>query len=137
MCAASKWRHTNPAGEYVGIASGATAYAGGGLSALTIADPGTDPTPGEAFVVTVTMAAASLKFLKAIAAATDGSAAPKCILADDADATSADIGAPAYFEGEFAHEKLTYGAGHTATTVEQAFRDADAQIYLRSIGAAA
>ncbi len=56
---ASKWRHTDPDGKYVGIATGNTAYAGGGLSALTITDTGTDPVPGEAFDVVVTMAAAS------------------------------------------------------------------------------
>ncbi|MCR6673237.1 head decoration protein [Devosia ginsengisoli] len=51
--AASKWRHTDPAGEVVGIASGNTEYSGGGLSALTITDAGTDPEAGETFTVTV------------------------------------------------------------------------------------
>jgi hypothetical protein len=50
----SKWRHTDPDGDFVGIATGNTAYAGGGLSGLTITDAGTDPTAGEAFSVTVT-----------------------------------------------------------------------------------
>lgn len=52
--AASKWEHYDPDGRFVGIVTGATEYAGGGLSGLTIADPGTDPVAGEAFNVTVT-----------------------------------------------------------------------------------
>ncbi len=57
--AASRWRHTDPDGVFVGVAVAGTPYAGGGLSALTIADAAADPTVGEAFTVTVTTAAAS------------------------------------------------------------------------------
>ena len=60
--ALSKWRHTDPDGVFVGVATAGTAYEGGGLSALTITDAGTDPVAGEAFAVTVTSAAASLKY---------------------------------------------------------------------------
>ncbi|MBX3480092.1 MAG: head decoration protein [Caulobacter sp.] len=56
---ASKWRHTDPDGVVIGVATAGSAYAGGGLSGLTITDSGTDPTAGEAFDVTVTTAAAS------------------------------------------------------------------------------
>lgn len=56
--AASRWRHEDPDGLLIGTAIAGTAYAGGGLSALTITDSGTDPTPGETFVVTVTEPAA-------------------------------------------------------------------------------
>lgn len=52
--AASKWRHEDPDGIPIGVATAGTAYAGGGLSALTITDTATDPSPGEVFVVPVT-----------------------------------------------------------------------------------
>lgn len=135
--AASKWNHIDPDGEVVGEASGDTAYAGGGLSALTIADAGTDPVAGETFIVTVTTAAASGKAKLSLTAGVDGSEEPDCILAVDVDATSADIAAPAYEEGQFASEKLTYGTGHSATTVEAAMRAKNKSIYLKSIGAVA
>ena len=134
--ATGKWNHYDPDGELVGVATTGTEYVGGGLT-LTIADSGTDPAVGEALKVTVTSAAASNKWKKAVAAAIDGSATPRAILADDADATSADVPAPLYLEGEFAHEMLTYGAGHTAASVEAAFRANSQPIYLKSIGAVA
>lgn len=133
----SKWNHIDPDGELVGVATGNTAYASGGLSGLTITDAGTDPVAGEAFTVTVTAAAASGKALKSLGAAIDGSQTPDCILAADVDATAADVAAPAYEGGQFASEELTYGTGHTAATVEAAFRAASKAIYLKSIGAVA
>lgn len=133
----SKWNHFDPDGELVGVATGNTAYTGGGLSGLTITDSGTDPVVGEAFNVTVTAAAASGKAILSLAAAVDGSQTPDCILAADVDATDADVAAPAYEAGQFASEKLTYGTGHSATTVEAAFRAAGKAIYLKSIGAVA
>ena len=69
---ASKWRHTDPDGEFVGIATGNTAYAGGGLSGLTITDSGTDPVAGEAFEVTVTGAAGSGRIVMHDPEATNG-----------------------------------------------------------------
>lgn len=134
---ASKWEHTDPDGEVVGTASGNTAYAGGGLSGLTITDAGTDPVVGETFTVTVSAATASGKAKKSATAAVDGSEEPDCILAVAVDATSGDVQAPAYEEGQFAAEMLTYGTGHTATTVEAAFRAKNKAIYLKSIGAVA
>lgn len=77
------------------------------------------------------------KHILSASAASDGSQTPKCILAEDVDATDDDVVGPAYFSGEFAQEELTYGTGHTATTVEAAFRAASAPLYLKSIGPAA
>lgn len=99
------------------------------------ADVGADFIVGDGFDITV--AAGSGKWKKAVAAAVDGSATPKAILAEDLDATAADVVGPAYREGEFAHEMLTYGAGHTAVTVEAAFRANAQPIYLKSIGVVA
>jgi hypothetical protein len=71
---ASRWRHTDPDGKFVGVAAAAIAYAGGGLSVLTITDAAADPTPGEAFTVTVIAAAASGRYVRVAPAALDGSA---------------------------------------------------------------
>ena len=68
----SRWRHTDPNGKVIGVAIAGTAYAGGGLSGLTITDTGTDPTVGEAFAVTVAAAAASGKYVPYDPTAIDG-----------------------------------------------------------------
>lgn len=49
---AAKWRHFDPDGNVVGIATSTVEYTGGGLT-FTIADPGTDPVAGDEFIVTV------------------------------------------------------------------------------------
>jgi len=56
------------------------------------------------------------------------------VLAADSDATVADVATVAYFEGEFAFEKMTVDASWTAATLEAAFRQADAPIFIRSLG---
>lgn len=83
------------------------------------------------------MVTASKKYVLSLTAAVDGSQTPVGILAVDCDASGGDKVAPIYFEGEFASEKLTYGTGHTKTTVRDAFRAAAAPIYLRDIGTVA
>lgn len=87
---ASKWQHIDPDGEHVGVATGNTAYAGGGLSGLTITDASTDPVVGETFTVTVSEAAASGKYKEYNPANTDGSEVPDGILYAAVDATGAD-----------------------------------------------
>lgn len=93
--AASRWRHTDPAGKFIGVAIAGTAYAGGGLSALTITDAGADPTAGEAFTVTVTEADPSERFVAVAPAALDGTATAVAI----------------------AYAPVTTGAGETAQIV--------------------
>ena len=88
---ASKWEHTDPEGEIVGIATGNTEYAGGGLSGLTITDAGTDPTAGEAFDVTVTEAEASNKYTQFDQDATNGSQHAAAVLYAPATASEADV----------------------------------------------
>jgi len=87
---ASKWQHTDPDGDYVGVATGDTAYTGGGLT-LTIADAGTDPTPGEAFIVTVTAAAGDGYYTPLDLAAVDGSSNAVAVLLIAANAAAADV----------------------------------------------
>jgi len=87
---ASKWAHEDPDGEQVGVATGNTAYSGGGLSGLTITDASTDPVVGETFTVTVTEAEPSGKYVPYDQDGTNGSQFAKGILYDEVDATSAD-----------------------------------------------
>jgi hypothetical protein len=111
---ASKWRHVDPNGELVGVATGNTAYAGGGLSALTITDAGTDPVVGETFTVTVTAAAASGKYKIIAPAAIDGTQHAAAILYGYAEAASADADAVAHVrDSEHNADILTWSAGIT------------------------
>lgn len=73
------------------------------------------------------------KFLLSLAAASDGSQAPGAILAIDCNATGGDKQAKAYFTGEFNEAQLTIGAGHTAASVEAAFRAAAAAIAIHKL----
>lgn len=65
---------------------------------------------------------ASDKYILSLSAAGDGSNTPVMVLAEDVDATAADVVAPAYFSGEFADDQLTYGTGHDADTVDASWR---------------
>lgn len=114
--AASRWRHTDPDGKFIGVAIAATAYAGGGLSALTITDSGTDPTAGEAFTVTVTTAAASKKWVPYDPTAIDGrQTAAGVFWSEYVDATLADKKAAATTRGpsKIQINELIWGANVT------------------------
>lgn len=73
------------------------------------------------------------KFLLSAAASDDGSEVPSAVLAIDCDASGGDKSTQAYFTGEFNNAKLTYGAGHSAATVNAAFRDAAAPMFVRTL----
>lgn len=60
----------------------------------------------------------------------DGSQIPDAILLHEADATTGDIKAHAYFTGEFNSHVLNLGAGHTLETITQSFRGRS--IFIRS-----
>lgn len=63
-------------------------------------------------------------------ASNDGSEVPHCILAEDVPAVGgADVTAMAYTGGEFLASQLTLGAGHTAASIKEVFRDKG--VYLR------
>jgi hypothetical protein len=85
-----------------------------------LTDGSTDFIVGDGFDVTI--AAGSGKWTLAVAAAVDGSAKAKRILAKAVDASGGDKKAPVYCTGEFAKNKLSFGAGHSATTVEADLR---------------
>ena len=67
-----------------------------------------------------------------LSASSDGSQTPYGILAYAVDASAADQTAQVYVSGEFDGAKLVYGTGHTAATVEAAFRAKAAPLYIRS-----
>lgn len=99
---------------------------------FSIADGDPDFALGDGFDITI--AAGSGKYKLAVAAAVDGSAVAKRILAVAVDATSADKNAPVYMTGEFRKNMLTFGSGHTAATVRTALEAHN--IYIReSVGA--
>ncbi len=120
----------DPDGVNVGRAFAGTAFVG--PVNFTIADGATDFVAGDSFNVTV--AAGTGQYRLAVAAATDGSATPKRILARATDASAAAKKCPVYMTGEFARNQLVFGAGHSATTVEAALRAEN--IYLRDVVAA-
>jgi hypothetical protein len=66
---------------------------------------------------------ADKKYIKSVAAATDGSQVVDAILAQDVDATSADVEAIIYIAGAFDQEKLILGAGHTLGSIDAVCRD--------------
>jgi len=74
---------------------------------------------------------ASDKYTLSLSASNDGSQAPGLVLAIDADASGGDLVTAAYASGAFDSTKLTLGAGHTAASVEAAFRKEGAPLYVR------
>jgi hypothetical protein len=64
------------------------------------------------------------KYVLSASAAVDGSQTPVAILAEDANATAADVVTVAYLTGEFNTAALTLGAGHTIASITAALRDA-------------
>lgn len=59
-----------------------------------------------------------------LAAASDGSEVPYAILAEDTDASAGDKVCTVYLAGEFNPNVMTFGTGHTASSVKDALRDA-------------
>lgn len=65
---------------------------------------------------------ADKKYIKSLAAATDGSEEPDAILGEAVDATAADVEAIVYIAGEVDQDKLILGAGHTLGSIDAVFR---------------
>jgi hypothetical protein len=64
-------------------------------------------------------------------AAVDGSQNPTCILAEDVDATAADVNAPVYLSGAFNQSAVIFGGADTAATHRVALRNLN--IYLKTV----
>lgn len=107
----------DPSGIEIGKATVAVAFTG--QVNFTIADA-TDFVAGDAFSITVS--AATEKYLLSLLAATDGSQRPDAVLAVDCDASAADAEALVYVRGTFAESALTFGTGHTADSVREGLR---------------
>lgn len=75
---------------------------------------------------------ASDKYQMSLSAAGDGSEAPVLVLAEDIDTTGGDAVAPVFGSGEFAADKMTFGTGHDADTVEAAWRVAGLPMAVRT-----
>ena len=65
---------------------------------------------------------ASGKYILSLSAAEDGSEVPVGVLAEDTDASAADVSTPAYVRGDFDENEITFGTGHTAASVREDLR---------------
>lgn len=63
------------------------------------------------------------KYTLSLSASSDGSQVPAAILAETTDASGADKVTVAYMGGVFDENALTYGTGHTKSSVREALRD--------------
>jgi hypothetical protein len=100
-----------------GYAAGA--YADAEIN-FTFTAGGTPMVAGDTF--TIPVAAGSLAYKLAAAAAVDGSATPAAILADTADASGGDVTGSIYLSGEFNQRALVLGAGITTAGAKAALR---------------
>jgi hypothetical protein len=73
-------------------------------------------------------------FLWSKAGATDGSQNPVAILAADADPTNGPITVPAYFDGEFAFERMVVDASWTFAAIDANLQNNQPGIYVRQLG---
>lgn len=76
---------------------------------------------------------ASGKYILSASAASDGSQTPVAILTTDAAVDAADAEAIILLTGEVDGAKLNFGAGHTAASVEAAFRAAGRSLFIRNV----
>ena len=103
---ATEFALVNPLGITVGDATVGTAFAG--EIGFTLTAGATAFVAGDSFTLTVSDAVGV--FVLCVKTATDGSASPVAILADDVTATSS-VTAGAYVAGEFSAASLTYDSG--------------------------
>lgn len=76
---------------------------------------------------------ASGKYTLSLSTANDGSQTPVAIAAHAIEASGADGTGAAFFMGTFDGAKLTYGASHTAATVDTAFAVAGAPLFVKTL----
>lgn len=107
-----------PDGTIDGVGVVGTAY-NGQLNG-TLADGSNDWLAGDYIPIVVSYAASKYKL--SASASTDGSQTPDFILAQDADATSADVEALVYETGKFNWSGLTVGAGITLAAIREGLR---------------
>jgi len=74
------------------------------------------------------------KYIPSVKTAADGSQVPTHVLTFDVDASAADVRVKAYETGEFAGEVMSIDASWTIQTLDDAFRIAGRDIFIRSVG---
>lgn len=109
-----------PDGTVDGVGTVAVAY-NGQLNG-TLADGSADWVVGDVIPIVVSYDMSAVKYLKSLAAATDGSQVPCMVLAQDCDATSADKEAIFYETGQLVGSGLTLGTGHTIASIREGMR---------------
>lgn len=77
------------------------------------------------------------KYIPSVKTATDGSQLPTHILTFDVDAGAADQRVKAYETGEFAGEVMPIDASWSIQTLDDAFRIAGRDVFIRSVGTVA
>ena len=140
MTAATTFRVTDPSGDELVTGGTGVAYASLALS-FTLTAGGTPFIAGDAFNITVTEGAALGTWIKAAAAALDGSQQPRnwALLASDIDTSPTGYnantaGVAIYLAGEFDGTQMVFGTGLTAAIVKEAFREIQSALYIK-IGA--
>lgn len=90
------------------------------ISAI-VNDGSTDFVAGDLFTVTVTAGAKDLNMVDS--SVSDGSQTPYGVLAEDIDASVANVKATVYLEGQFVESQLIFGGADTLETHRAAMRD--------------
>lgn len=103
-----------------GVGVAGSAY-NGGIN-FTYTAGGTADVEDDHIPIAVVRDTTGLKYIKSIAAATDGSQIPAFALAQDADASAGDVEAIAYETGQMVGSALTLGAGHTIASIREGLR---------------
>lgn len=114
------YKVVRPDGTVDGIGTVAVAY--NGQINGTLADGANDWVVGDVIPITVSYDMSAVGYKKSASAATDGSQTPYLVLAQDADASGADLEAIAYETGVFAAAALTLGTGHTVASIREGLR---------------
>ena len=138
MTAATTFTVATPTGALLPGGSTGVAYTNAALG-FTLTAGGTPFAAGDAFNITVTEGAAAGTWIKAAAAALDGSQQPRnwAILASDIDTSAtgynaATAGVAIYLAGEFDANQMVFGAGLTAAIVKEALRETQSAIYIKT-----
>lgn len=117
---AGKYKVVRPDGTVDGVGTVGVAY-NGQLNG-TLADGSTDWSVGDVVPIAVSYDRTALKWKKSLAAATDGSQYPDMVLAQNADASAADVEAIAYETATVVGSALILGTGHTIASIREGLR---------------
>ena len=117
---ATAFRLEDGDGNFLGEGVAGTLFSDDNLEFLMTV--GATPWVAGDFFTVVVSAPASELYVLSLAASVDGSEDPDSICGQEIDATSGDGVTYAYETGEFWNDGLTYGTGHTKTSVKDALR---------------